>query len=93
MKNKIDYAQVIEFCHIILIISKSEGRISDSLSALLTKDKDNDNHNKAFQWAQAIAQNLEQGHSIEESCKILENIDPVLNRLLPLILKKQLYNL
>ena len=91
MKNKIDYAQVIEFCHIILIISKTEGRISDSLSALLTKDKDNDN--KAFQWAQAIAQNLEQGHSIEESCKILENIDPVLNRLLPLILKKQLYNL
>ncbi|MCK9456867.1 MAG: hypothetical protein M0R31_06185, partial [Candidatus Riflebacteria bacterium] len=88
MKNKIDYAQLIEFCHIILIISKSEGRISESLSDLLAKEKDN--HNKASQWAQAIAQNLEQGHSIEESCKILENIDPVLNRLLPLILKKQL---
>ncbi|MDD3000225.1 MAG: hypothetical protein PHF29_00540 [Candidatus Riflebacteria bacterium] len=89
MKNKADYAQIIEFCQIMLIISKSEGRTSGSLSALLTKD----NENKASQWAVTISRNLEQGNSIEESCQILENVDPVLNRLLPLILKKQLYYL
>lgn len=81
--------ELISFCNVITTALKSGRPLPETLTVL----KAGDFSSPAQQWCQTIGKRLADGYSLEQAVMDLENFDPVLAKLMPLMGENRLIRL
>lgn len=81
--------ELISFCNLLTIASKSAKPFIQALDLLKLSGKDT----LAIKWAEELALKLKRGYSVDEAVEEIKSIDPVLAKLMPLIGNERLVKL
>jgi type II secretory pathway component PulF len=86
MKNKATSKSLIEFCQIMQVAMQDSVPLPQALNAYA----DSNENQEAKSLANAIAKDLKEGKTVSQATQRLNELDPVLSKLLPFVLEKKL---